>query len=146
MPFFVIYGAEAVLPTDIDYGAPRVMAYKEQEAKEFLEDAMDWLDEAHDVTLLHSARYQQVLRRYHSRRVRGQAFNVGDLVLCLSRATRTATSYLCHGKDHTPSWRCSDRAPTSSRGLMAKSSPMHGILSSYIASTPSFFPKLLTYL
>jgi hypothetical protein len=57
MPFFMVYGVEAVLPTDIDYGAPRVMAYKEQEAKEFLEDAMDWLDEACHVALLHLARY-----------------------------------------------------------------------------------------
>jgi hypothetical protein len=40
-PFFMVYGAEAVLPTDIDYEASRVLAYKEQEAKEFLEDAMD---------------------------------------------------------------------------------------------------------
>jgi hypothetical protein len=37
----MVYGAEAVLPTDIDYEASRVLAYKEQEAKEFLEDAMD---------------------------------------------------------------------------------------------------------
>jgi hypothetical protein len=40
-PFLMVYGAEAVLPTEIDYGASKVMAYKEQEAKEFLEDAMD---------------------------------------------------------------------------------------------------------
>ena len=25
--FFMVYGAEAVLPTDLDYGAPRVRAY-----------------------------------------------------------------------------------------------------------------------
>jgi hypothetical protein len=30
----MVYGAEAVLLTDLDYGAPRIMAYKEQEAKE----------------------------------------------------------------------------------------------------------------
>jgi hypothetical protein len=41
MPFFMVYGSEVVLLTDIDYGAPRVMAYKEQEAKAFLEDALD---------------------------------------------------------------------------------------------------------
>jgi hypothetical protein len=40
-PFFMIYGAEAVLPTDLDYGAPRVTMYKEPEAKEFLKDALD---------------------------------------------------------------------------------------------------------
>ena len=44
---------------------------------------MDQLDEACDVALLHSAKYQQALRWYHSRRVWGQAFNVGDLVLLL---------------------------------------------------------------
>jgi hypothetical protein len=56
-PFFMVYGIEEVLPTYLDYGAPRVMMYKEQEAKEFLEGAMDQLDEARDVALLRSARY-----------------------------------------------------------------------------------------
>jgi transposase InsO family protein len=36
-PFFMVYGTEAVLPTDVDYGAPIVVAYKELEAKEYLE-------------------------------------------------------------------------------------------------------------
>jgi hypothetical protein len=64
-PFFMVYGAEAVLPTDLDYGALRLVAYKELEAKEYLEDAMDQLDEACDVALARSTKYQQVLRRYH---------------------------------------------------------------------------------
>ena len=67
MPFFMVYGSEAVLMIDLDYGAPRVRAYDEQGAKASLKDAMDQLDEACDVTLLRSAKYQQVLRRYHSR-------------------------------------------------------------------------------
>jgi hypothetical protein len=44
---------------------------------------MDQLEEARDVALLHSAKYQQALRWYHHRRVRGWAFNVRDLVLHL---------------------------------------------------------------
>ena len=28
-PFFMVYGFEAILPTDLDYGAPRVRAYDE---------------------------------------------------------------------------------------------------------------------
>ena len=28
-PFFMVYGSEAILPTDLDYGAPRVRAYDE---------------------------------------------------------------------------------------------------------------------
>ena len=28
-PFFMVYGSKAILPTDLDYGAPRVRAYDE---------------------------------------------------------------------------------------------------------------------
>ena len=28
-PFFIVYGAEAILPTDLEYGSPRVKAYSE---------------------------------------------------------------------------------------------------------------------
>ena len=68
-PFFMVYGSEAVLPTDLDYGAPRIRAYDEQGAEASHQDAMDQLDEARDIALLHSAKYQQALRRYHRRRV-----------------------------------------------------------------------------
>ena len=57
-PFFMVYGFEAVLPTNLDYRALRVRAYGEQGAEASHEDAMDQLDEAHDVTLLCSAKYQ----------------------------------------------------------------------------------------
>ena len=49
---------------------------------------MDQLDEAQDIALLHSAKYQQVLRRYHNRRVRDRSFNVGDLVLYLIQSNK----------------------------------------------------------
>jgi hypothetical protein len=26
-PFFLVYGAEAVLPTDLEYGSPRIKVY-----------------------------------------------------------------------------------------------------------------------
>jgi hypothetical protein len=32
-PFFLVYGAEAVLPTDIEFDAPRVVQYTEKQAK-----------------------------------------------------------------------------------------------------------------
>jgi hypothetical protein len=53
-PFFMVYGAKAILSTDLDHGAPRVIQYRKK-------DALDQLDEAHDVALLHSAKYQQAL-------------------------------------------------------------------------------------
>jgi hypothetical protein len=55
-PFFMVYDAEVILPTDLNYRAPRVMQYKELEANEYLEDTLDKLDEPHDVTLIHSTK------------------------------------------------------------------------------------------
>jgi transposase InsO family protein len=52
-PFFMVHSSEEVLPTDIDYGSPRVR----------------------------SAKYQQALRCYHERNMRSREFHVGDLVL-----------------------------------------------------------------
>ena len=58
-----------------------------------MEDAMDQLEEARDVALLRSAKYQQAFRCYHHHRVRQRAFNVGDLVL-RRLEHRTATPFL----------------------------------------------------
>lgn len=52
------YGAEAILPTDIEYGALRVRSlYANKGNESSLKDVLDQLDEAHNVTLLWSARY-----------------------------------------------------------------------------------------
>ena len=40
-PFFMVYSSEAVLLTDLDYGAPRIRAYDNQGAEASLKDAMD---------------------------------------------------------------------------------------------------------
>jgi hypothetical protein len=45
-PFFLVYGAEAVLPTDIEFDAPRVVQYIEKQVKEAREDGVDLLEEA----------------------------------------------------------------------------------------------------
>jgi hypothetical protein len=85
---FPSYGAEAILPTDLEYGSPKTKAYDDQNNQTSREDSLDQLEEARDVALLHSARYQQSLRRYHARRIRPRGFQVGDLVLRLRQDTR----------------------------------------------------------
>jgi transposase InsO family protein len=87
-PFFLVYGVEAILPTDMEYGSPRRKAYDDQSNRTGREDSLDQLEEARNVALLHSARYQQSLRRYHARRVRLRDFQVGDLVLRLRQDAR----------------------------------------------------------
>jgi hypothetical protein len=59
-----------------------------KETKASLEDAVDQLEEVHDVALLYSAKYQQALHGYHHRHVRGRVFNVEDLVLRLRQDSR----------------------------------------------------------
>jgi hypothetical protein len=50
-PVFLLFGAEAVLPTDVHYCAPRIVTYVEEDAQTVLTDALDLLDEARDVAL-----------------------------------------------------------------------------------------------
>ena len=82
-PFFMVYGAEAVLPSDIRHDSLRVAAYVEADNEKACQDALDLLDEERDLAMAYSAIYQQDLRRYHSRRVRSRTFQEGDLVLRL---------------------------------------------------------------
>jgi hypothetical protein len=84
----MVYRFEAILPTDLEYGALRVKLYDDQGNQASLEDAVDQLEEACDVILLHSSKYQQALHQYHHRHVQGQAFNVEDLLLCLRQDNR----------------------------------------------------------
>jgi transposase InsO family protein len=102
-PFFLVHGAEAVLSTNLEYGSPRVRSYDEDGNQRAREDSLDQLDEARLVSLMHSARYQQSLRRYQARKVRRRDFSEGDLVLRLRKTTEDTTSYHPHGRDPT-SW------------------------------------------
>jgi hypothetical protein len=77
-PFFLVYGAKAVLPTDVMYDAPRIFMYTEEEAKEAREDDVDLLEEAIEQALYISAIYQQNLRRYHAWMVNPRTFQEGD--------------------------------------------------------------------
>jgi hypothetical protein len=70
-----------MLPTDVEYGSPRLKAYNEKNNDATREDALDQFEEARDVALLHSIRYQQSLLCYHDKHVRRRDLNVGDLVL-----------------------------------------------------------------
>jgi hypothetical protein len=87
-PFFLVYGAEAILPTDLEYESPRVQGYDEGANQRTREDSLDQLDEARIVALMHSARYQHALRRYQAQKVRRRDFSEGDLVLRLCQDNR----------------------------------------------------------
>ena len=79
----MVYGVEAVLPSDIRHDSPRVAAYVETDNEKACQEALDLLDEERDIAAAHSGIYQQDLRRYHSCRVKTRTFQEGDVVLWL---------------------------------------------------------------
>ena len=80
-PFFLVHGAEAVLPHEVKQRSARVLALDETQ-----QEAMRGMDlvlgeERRREAALRAARYQQALRRYHCRSIRSRTLEVGDLVL-----------------------------------------------------------------
>ncbi|XP_066161989.1 uncharacterized protein [Oryza sativa Japonica Group] len=80
-PFFLVYGAEAVLPLELSLRSPRVALYDEANQDDLRRDDLDYLEERRRRAALRTARYQQALRRYHQRHIRARSLQVGDLVL-----------------------------------------------------------------
>jgi transposase InsO family protein len=80
-PFFMVYGSEAMLPTDLIFGAPRLTFKSIAEAEATRLEDINVLEEERLNTVIQSARYQQTLQRYHDKAVRHRSFAVGDLVL-----------------------------------------------------------------
>jgi hypothetical protein len=55
---------------DLEYGSPKIKGYDENSSQRAREDSLDQIDEAHDVAMMHSARYQQALRWYQAQKIR----------------------------------------------------------------------------
>ena len=68
-PFFMVYGSEAVLPSDIAFGAPRIQNYDENEVESTRCTDIDSAEEHRLTASIPHARYEQQLRRYHDRNV-----------------------------------------------------------------------------
>jgi hypothetical protein len=81
----MVYGAEAILPSDILHDSPRFAAYNADDAEKSRRLDVDLLKEESVLACQRSTIYQQNLRSYHSRCVRHRSFKEGDLVLRLKQ-------------------------------------------------------------
>ena len=90
-PFFLVYGAEAVLPQDIKLKSPHVLMFSKEEEPERRDLNLMLLEEERDRTAYRVQQYQQSLRKYHNRCVRSQALRIGDLVLKKDQCTKDKT-------------------------------------------------------
>ncbi|XP_039797527.1 uncharacterized protein LOC120662448 [Panicum virgatum] len=89
-PFFMVYGSEAVLPSDIAFGAPGIQNYDEKEAKAARCTDIDSAKEHRLTASIQYVRFEQQHRRYHDRNVHERDFNVGGLVLRRIQSTTGA--------------------------------------------------------
>jgi hypothetical protein len=80
-PFFMVYGSEAVLPTDLIFGVPRLTFESIAESEATRLEDIDVLEEERSNTVIQLARYQQTLRCYHDKAMWHRSFAVADLVL-----------------------------------------------------------------
>jgi hypothetical protein len=87
-PFFLVYGSEVVLPTEVAFNAPRIQHYEEGTAEETHKVDLDNIEEYRVAALMQHTRYEQQLRCYHDRNVQERSFNVGDLVLRRIQSTK----------------------------------------------------------
>ena len=87
-PYFLVYGSEAILPTDIAFQAPRVEHYDEEQATTVRTEDVDRAEEERLITYVRTAKYLEGLRRYYNRSIKGRSFAVVDLVLRRKQKTK----------------------------------------------------------
>ena len=93
----------AVLPTELAFGSPRASQYVESEQDDRRLDDVNFIEELRCRAALRAARYQQGLRRYHERKVKGGPLLLATWCSVASRRELAKISYLPAGRAPTPS-------------------------------------------
>jgi hypothetical protein len=106
-PFFLVYGVEAILPTDLEYGSPRTRAYADQSNQASREDSLAQLEEARDMAL-----------NYYTRR---GSSSPSDATAPEGFGPETSSwATWCFGCDTTPEGGTSSRLPGKGRSSSPK--------------------------
>src|SRR6266498_1733546 len=63
-PFFLTYDSKAVLPTELEFGSPRVRNFNEKKSEDSRLEDLDQLEEARDIAPIQSAIYLQMIAMY----------------------------------------------------------------------------------
>jgi hypothetical protein len=77
----MVFGAEAVLPADIEFRSPRVENYNEDQVTEQRELEVNSAKERRLDSCIRTTKYLAVLQRYYTKNVQVRFFVVGDMIL-----------------------------------------------------------------
>jgi len=80
-PYFMVYRAEAVLPSDVPFGSPRVEHFDQSSADHARELEINCTEEKWFASCLRTTKYLEAMRQYYNKNVKDHSFMVGDLVL-----------------------------------------------------------------
>ena len=80
-PFSLTYGAEAVIPIEVNLCSARVAGFDPIQNDGLMLEHLDWLEECREAATVRLTEYQQRLAQRYNRDVKAREFNVGDLVL-----------------------------------------------------------------
>ncbi|XP_075654687.1 uncharacterized protein LOC142624829 [Castanea sativa] len=81
IPFSQTFGAEIVIPAEINLCSARVAGFAPTENEELMYGQLNLLEEHHEVATIRLAEYQQKLARRYNKSMRRREFTAGDLVL-----------------------------------------------------------------
>jgi hypothetical protein len=80
-PLFMVYGAKAVLSSEVTMGSLRVKTYDEATQDQLRHGDINLVDERRWQAAIKNACYRHALRCYHQRFMRSRELQVDDLVL-----------------------------------------------------------------
>ena len=99
-PFFLVYGAKAVLPSELTFGSPRTSQYTKSEQDDRRLDDINFIEELRCRAALRAARYHQAATM--SVRSRADPLLLATWCSIASRREPAKTSYPPAGRAPTP--------------------------------------------
>jgi hypothetical protein len=81
MPFSLVYGAEAILPPEVNLKSARVAHFNPEDQAEARELDANLLEERRNTVLSNVRKYHVALKMYYNKSVVQRELSIGDLVL-----------------------------------------------------------------
>nr|XP_009785416.1 PREDICTED: uncharacterized protein LOC104233682 [Nicotiana sylvestris] len=94
-PFFLVYGAEALIPVEVGEPISRFWHASEESNHEAMAMALELLDERREASLVRMAAQKQKIERYYNMRTNLRYFEIGDLVLRKASSSRATGMCRC---------------------------------------------------